>query len=113
MDVIGLVTHVGELEGGEVVVDALPEDTEDDFQQNIPKREVIICDQAGIPFPVILWSYNAEEFTAVPGTIVAFRNSRVIERSEWILEYLYLITNPPSQDDGGTGKNRKQLRFQE
>lgn len=68
VDAIGIVHHVGPL--GEIG---------DKPEKKLPKREIAIYDQAGVLFPVVLWSYNAEEFDADPGTIVAFRNARLTE----------------------------------
>lgn len=46
----------------------------------LPKREAIILDQSGQTLSIMLWSYNAEHFCARPGTIVAFRHARLLEK---------------------------------
>ncbi|EKM82291.1 hypothetical protein AGABI1DRAFT_104332 [Agaricus bisporus var. burnettii JB137-S8] len=48
----------------------------------IPVRQVIIFDQSEVELLVKLWSYNAEEFVARPGDIVAFRNAHLLEHVE-------------------------------
>ncbi|KAF9450272.1 hypothetical protein P691DRAFT_774077 [Macrolepiota fuliginosa MF-IS2] len=71
VDVIGIVYKVGPLETVMTQIN-----------DPIPKRDVIICDQSGLLLPTELWSYNAEEFSAQPGTIVAFRHAKLLEIEE-------------------------------
>ncbi|XP_006457733.1 hypothetical protein AGABI2DRAFT_176347 [Agaricus bisporus var. bisporus H97] len=48
----------------------------------VPVRQVIIFDQSELELLVKLFSYNAEEFVARPGDIVAFRNAHLLEHVE-------------------------------
>lgn len=85
---IGVVQYVGPLE---IIQERLGERNSPEGAiprprlADLPKREVRVFDQAGILLTVLLWSYNAEEFSALPGTIVAFRNALLMESSEWNL----------------------------
>lgn len=69
--------------------------------QPLPKREITICDQSGLLFPVVLWSYNAEEFDAAPGTVVAFRHARLTEIGRSFSSVPVSFTKPTNLEKPG------------